>query len=120
MNSRRIFLSEKLRTAGLVVPKKAIKVEGGGEENKVLAKEESSTRADLHQGADLLSGAELLPRSSLVLSAGCVVQCCVQAMLQWDNLVVHLNIPTTRSHLHRITQCLDNFASTFPTVNSPR
>ena len=56
----------------------------------------------------------------MILSAGCVVQCCVQAMLQWDNLVVHLNIPTTRSHLHRITQCLDNFASTFPTVNSPR
>ena len=110
MNSRRIFLSEKLRTAGLVVPEEAVEE---GEENKVLAK-------DLHQGADLLSGAELLPRSSLVLSAGCVVQCCVQAMLQWDNLVVHLNIPTTRSHLHRITQCLDNFASTFPTVNSPR
>ena len=117
MNSRRIFLSEKLRTAGLVVPKKAVEE---GAENKVLAKEESSTRADLHQGADLLSRAELLPRSSLVLSAGCVVQCCVQAMLQWDNLVVHLNIPTTRSHLYRITQCLDNFASTFPTVNSPR
>ena len=114
MNSRRIFLSEKLRTAGLVVPKKAVKVEGGWEENKVLAKEEISTRADL------LSRAELLPRRSVVLSAGCVVQCCVQAMLQWDNLVVHLNIPTTRSHLHRITQCLDNFASTFPTVNSPR
>ena len=110
MNSRRIFLSEKLRTAGLVVPEEAVEE---GEENKVLAK-------DLHQRADLLSGAELPPRSSLVLSAGCVVQCCVQAMLQWDNLVVHLNIPTTRSHLYRITQCLDNFASTFPTVNSPR
>ena len=117
MNSRRIFLSEKLRTAGLVVPEEAVE---GGEENKVLAKEKSSTRADLHQGADLLSRAELLPRSSVVLSAGCVVQCCVQAMLQWDNLVVHLNIPTTRSHLYCITQCLDNFASTFPTVNSPR
>ena len=110
MNSRRIFLSEKLRTAGLVVPEEAVEE---GEENKVLAK-------DLHQGADLLSRTKLLPRSNLVLSAGCVVQCCVQAMLQWDNLVVHLNIPTTRSHLHRITQCLDNFASTFPTVNSPR
>ena len=115
MNSRRIFLSEKLRTAGLVVPEEAVEE---GAENKVLAKEESSTRADLHQGADLLSRTKLLPRSNL--SAGCVVQCCVQAMLQWDNLVVHLNIPTTRSHLYRITQCLDNFASTFPTVNSPR
>ena len=63
---------------------------------------------------------ETLPPSRFTVELGSVVDCSVQALVQWNLLVLHLNTTDSRQYLGHISHCMDNFAPTFPRVDKLR
>lgn len=98
LNTKEVFLSDELVKAGILI--------SGGSNNNV---EEDKEEAEA-----------TLPPNRLTVELGTVVDCCVQALVHWNLLVVHLNTSATRQALAQICQCMENFAATFPRVEKLR
>ena len=106
--TRETFLSTELAKRGILISDDSKNTEGEDSE------EEVPIRAVV--GEDT----ETLPPTLLTVEPGLVLECCVQAILRWNLVVVHLNNSATRQDLAKICHCMKTFASTFPRVETPR
>ena len=106
--TREVFLSDELAKKGILISDDS----NNKEEEEVISRavEDEAVKAT----------EENLPPNRLTVELGSVVECCVQALLTWNLVVVHLNNPSTRHALAQICHCMENFASTFSRVEHPR
>ena len=104
--TREFFLSDELVKRGILISGDS--KNNQGEETE----EEVNSRAIVAE--------EMLPPNLVTVEPGSVVDCCVQALVYWNLVVVHLSDPTTRQNLTQICDYMESFASTFPRVENPR
>ena len=104
--TREFFLSDELVKRGILISGDSKNNQGEETEEEVNSK--------------AIVAEETLPPNLVTVEPGSVVDCCVQALVYWNLVVVHLSDPTTRQNLTQICDCMETFASTFPRVENPR
>ena len=107
--TREVFLSNELAKKGILISDNSEEEEG-----------ELIRRAVEDEAVKATEDMDTLPPNRLTVELGSVVECCVQSLVYWNLVVVHLNNSATRRTLTQICDCMENFASTFPRVENPR
>ena len=106
--TRETFLSTELAKKGVLISDDSKNTEGEESEEEVPSRAVAGEET------------ETLPPTLLTVKPGLVLDCCVQAIVRWNLVVVHLNNSATRRDLAKICHCMETFASTFPRVETPR
>ena len=107
--TREVFLSDELAKKGILISDCSNNNEEEDDEEVLIRAVE-----------DVKAAEETLPPNMLTVEVGSVLDCCVQSLVYWNTVVVHLNNSATRHALAQICYCMENFASTFPRVDNPR